>query len=107
MDLTGNDIRFIIDQPDYRPRIFKTKRVGIDYYARHWKNRRLRYIDIEQSRREKDSGFEPCVEAELTGHVREIEEYCIGRAQDRQQLGVSLPYEERSRGGVCRARFLK
>ena len=45
MDLTGDDIHFIIDQPDYRPRIFKTKRVGIDY-ARHWKNRRLRFIDM-------------------------------------------------------------
>jgi DNA-3-methyladenine glycosylase len=45
MDLTGNDIHFIIDSPDYRPRIFRTKRVGIDY-ARHWKNRLLRFIDM-------------------------------------------------------------
>jgi DNA-3-methyladenine glycosylase len=50
MDLTGgnlrgNEIYFIVDNPDYRPRIFKTKRVGIDY-ARHWKNRRLRFIDM-------------------------------------------------------------
>ena len=46
MDLTGDDIRFIIDNPEYRPRIKKTKRVGIDY-ARHWKNRRLRFIDMK------------------------------------------------------------
>jgi DNA-3-methyladenine glycosylase len=45
MDLSGRDIHFVIDQPGYHPRILRTKRVGIDY-ARHWKNRLLRFIDM-------------------------------------------------------------
>ncbi|HET6251579.1 MAG TPA: DNA-3-methyladenine glycosylase [Tepidisphaeraceae bacterium] len=45
MDLAGNDIHFIIDPSDYRPRIRRSKRIGIDY-ARHWKNRLLRFIDV-------------------------------------------------------------
>lgn len=48
MDLAGEDIHFIVDDPAYRARILKTKRVGIDY-ARHWKDRRLRFIDRNNS----------------------------------------------------------
>jgi DNA-3-methyladenine glycosylase len=44
LDLTADDIYFVAD-PSYRPRILKTKRVGIDY-ARHWKTRLLRFIDV-------------------------------------------------------------
>jgi DNA-3-methyladenine glycosylase len=43
LDLTGNDIYFLAD-PSYRPRIIKSKRVGVDY-AKHWKGRLLRFID--------------------------------------------------------------
>jgi DNA-3-methyladenine glycosylase len=44
LDLTGDDIFFVSD-PDYHPKIGRTKRIGVDY-ARHWKNRLLRYIDL-------------------------------------------------------------
>lgn len=43
LDLNGDDIHFLAD-PAYRPRIVKAKRIGVDY-ARHWKNRLLRFID--------------------------------------------------------------
>lgn len=43
-DVTGGDIRFLYD-PGYRPRVVRTKRVGIDY-ARHWKDRLLRFVDV-------------------------------------------------------------
>jgi DNA-3-methyladenine glycosylase len=39
----GGDIHFLHD-PAYRPRVIKTRRVGIDY-SKHWKNRLLRFID--------------------------------------------------------------
>jgi DNA-3-methyladenine glycosylase len=40
----GGDIYFVAD-PDYRPRILKAKRVGVDY-SKHWKHRLLRFIDV-------------------------------------------------------------
>jgi DNA-3-methyladenine glycosylase len=43
LDLVGDEIYFVAD-PDYKPRIVKSKRVGIDY-ARHWAARLLRFID--------------------------------------------------------------
>lgn len=45
VDLTrgGGDTFFIAD-PAYRPRIVKSKRIGVDY-SRHWKSRLLRFID--------------------------------------------------------------
>jgi DNA-3-methyladenine glycosylase len=43
LDLTGNDIYFLAD-PEYQPRIIRSKRVGVDY-AKHWKHRLLRFID--------------------------------------------------------------
>src|SRR2546421_2937276 len=43
MDLSGDDL-FIIDDPEYRPRILRTKRIGVDY-AKRWKDRLLRFID--------------------------------------------------------------
>lgn len=42
-DLTEEDV-FFLAEPDYGPCIVKRKRVGIDY-AKHWKNRLLRFID--------------------------------------------------------------
>lgn len=44
MILSGDDL-FIIDDPEYRPRIIRTRRIGVDY-ARHWKDRLLRFIDV-------------------------------------------------------------
>ena len=43
LDLIGDKIYFIREN-DYVPRLTKTKRIGIDY-ARHWKDRHLRFID--------------------------------------------------------------
>jgi DNA-3-methyladenine glycosylase len=43
LDLTSDEI-FLIQEADYRPRIIRTKRIGVDY-AKHWKNRHLRFID--------------------------------------------------------------
>lgn len=45
IDVTTNDIRFLAE-PQYRARIIRTKRIGIDY-AKHWKNRLLRYVDVK------------------------------------------------------------
>jgi DNA-3-methyladenine glycosylase len=42
-ELTERDFHLVGDQ-SYRPHIVRRKRVGIDY-ARHWKDRLLRYID--------------------------------------------------------------
>ena len=44
LDLTGDEI-FLLQEPDYRPRIIRTKRIGVDY-AKHWKDRHLRFIDV-------------------------------------------------------------
>ena len=44
-DVTGDDISFIED-PSYKPRIVRAKRVGVDY-ARRWKDRLLRFIDAK------------------------------------------------------------
>ena len=43
-DLTGDAIHFLAD-PDYQPRVVRSKRVGIDYAGR-WKHRLLRFIDV-------------------------------------------------------------
>ena len=42
-DITGNDIHFLPDA-GYRPRIIKTKRIGVEYAGR-WKDRLLRFVD--------------------------------------------------------------
>jgi len=44
LDLSGDDL-FIVDDPRYRPRIVRTKRIGVDY-ARRWKDRLLRFVDV-------------------------------------------------------------
>jgi DNA-3-methyladenine glycosylase len=43
LDLTGDEIYFLAD-PEHRPRIIRSKRIGVDY-AKHWKHRLLRFID--------------------------------------------------------------
>ncbi len=44
LDLTGDEFYFLADS-DYRPRIIRSKRVGVDY-AKRWKDRLLRFIDV-------------------------------------------------------------
>lgn len=44
VDLFSDDLYFLEDEA-YLPRIKRFKRVGIDY-AKHWKNRLLRFIDM-------------------------------------------------------------
>jgi DNA-3-methyladenine glycosylase len=43
-ELTRGDFHLVGDE-SYRPRIVRRRRVGVDY-ARHWKDRLLRYIDV-------------------------------------------------------------
>jgi DNA-3-methyladenine glycosylase len=43
LDLTGGDV-FLVQESEYHPRIIRTKRIGVDY-AKHWKDRHLRFID--------------------------------------------------------------
>ena len=43
LDLTGDKL-FVMDDPRDRPRIAKTRRIGVDY-AEHWKDALLRFID--------------------------------------------------------------
>ncbi len=43
LDLTRGDT-FFVEDPAYRPRIVRSKRIGVDYSG-HWKNRLLRFID--------------------------------------------------------------
>jgi DNA-3-methyladenine glycosylase len=47
LDLTGDDT-FLLREPDYKPRVIRTKRIGVDY-ARHWKDRHLRFIDASNA----------------------------------------------------------
>ena len=42
-ELSAGDIAFVAD-PAYRPRVVRTRRVGVDYSGR-WKHRLLRFID--------------------------------------------------------------
>jgi DNA-3-methyladenine glycosylase len=44
LDLSGDDL-FIVDDPEYRPKIVRTKRIGVDY-AKRWKDRLLRFVDV-------------------------------------------------------------
>ncbi len=43
LDLTGNRL-YLVQDPQYRPRIRRAKRIGIEY-AGEWKHRMLRYFD--------------------------------------------------------------
>ncbi len=43
LDLTGGTLYFVHD-PDYRPRIRRAKRIGVEY-AGEWKNKPLRFFD--------------------------------------------------------------
>jgi DNA-3-methyladenine glycosylase len=43
LDLTGDEL-FVLADSSYRPRIVRTKRVGVDY-AKEWKDAPLRFLD--------------------------------------------------------------
>ena len=47
LDLCGEEVFFLHD-PAYRSRTVRTPRIGVDY-ARHWKDRPLRFIDSRNS----------------------------------------------------------
>jgi DNA-3-methyladenine glycosylase len=44
VSITGDDLHLLAD-PTYKPRIKRSKRVGVGY-ARHWQHRLLRFIDV-------------------------------------------------------------
>lgn len=47
LDLT-NDRLFLLHDPDYRPRIKRTRRIGVDY-AKEWKDVLLRFVDAKSN----------------------------------------------------------
>ena len=47
LDLTGDDL-YLLSDPLHRTRVIKTRRIGVDY-AKHWKNRLLRFIDVNSN----------------------------------------------------------
>lgn len=47
LDLT-KDRLFLLHDPDYRPRVKRTRRIGVDY-AREWKDALLRFVDGKSS----------------------------------------------------------
>jgi DNA-3-methyladenine glycosylase len=54
LDLIRGDLWLESDE-QYSPRIIKTKRIGVDY-ARHWKDRLLRYVDVRSEVAKKLKG---------------------------------------------------
>jgi DNA-3-methyladenine glycosylase len=54
LDLMRGDLHLEADAT-YRPRIVRTKRIGIDY-ARHWKDRLLRFVDVRSEAARKLKG---------------------------------------------------
>jgi len=46
LNLTGTQL-YLLDNPDYRPAVQTTKRIGIDY-AREWKHAPLRFVDVNR-----------------------------------------------------------
>jgi DNA-3-methyladenine glycosylase len=44
IDLTGDDFHFEAD-PSYRPRVVRSKRIGVDY-AGPWKDKLYRFVDV-------------------------------------------------------------
>ncbi|MGD0883407.1 MAG: DNA-3-methyladenine glycosylase [Thermodesulfovibrionales bacterium] len=55
LDLTTNAL-FLLDDPDYRPRIARSKRVGVDY-AKEWKDALLRFFDANSAAVSKPRNF--------------------------------------------------
>src|SRR5574341_751315 len=45
MDLT-DDLLFLLRDPDYKPRIRRAKRIGVEY-AGEWKDEQLRFFDAK------------------------------------------------------------
>jgi DNA-3-methyladenine glycosylase len=55
LDLLRGDVILERDE-DYRPRVRRTKRIGVDYAGR-WKDRLLRYVDMRSHLAEKLKGI--------------------------------------------------
>ena len=58
LDLTGDQL-FVLDVPGPRPRIARTRRVGVEY-AGKWKDKLLRFFDADSaavSKRPRDGGL--------------------------------------------------
>ena len=51
LDVTGTVLHFL-DNPDDRPAVQSTKRIGIDY-ALHWKDAPLRFVDADRQTRQQ------------------------------------------------------
>jgi DNA-3-methyladenine glycosylase len=49
LDLTGTQL-YLVDNPDDRPSVQSSKRIGIDY-ALHWKDAPLRFVDADRRTR--------------------------------------------------------
>jgi DNA-3-methyladenine glycosylase len=47
LDLTNGRL-FLLHDPDYRPRIKRTRRIGVDY-AKEWKDALLRFVDAKSN----------------------------------------------------------
>ena len=47
LDLTGDNL-FLLHDPGYRPRIRRTRRIGVDY-AKEWKDALLRFFDANSA----------------------------------------------------------
>jgi DNA-3-methyladenine glycosylase len=47
IDLTGGEL-YLLSDPEYRPRIVRGKRIGVDY-ALHWKDELLRFFDLDSA----------------------------------------------------------
>ena len=61
LDLTADRL-FLLHDPDYRPRIKRTTRIGVEY-AKEWRNALLRFVDVRRAaasgRRIKRQGPSP------------------------------------------------
>ena len=55
--VTGTDIWFTAD-PAYRPRIVRTKRIGVDY-AKEWADEPLRFVDVRNPAAARLRGIAP------------------------------------------------
>jgi DNA-3-methyladenine glycosylase len=55
LDLLRGDLLLERDE-DFRPRVRRTKRIGVDYAGR-WKDRLLRYVDIRSDLAKKLKGI--------------------------------------------------
>ncbi len=68
MDLTGDRL-FLLGDPDYRPRVKRAARIGVDY-AKEWKDVLLRFYDAKSPSVSKRHGIKQKAEPPGTPHSR-------------------------------------